>query len=144
MKSIIILLLALLNLNACNTSKVNESQDVLRLHDIWALQEISFNGLPLELDYNEIKRPVLELHVNDRKIFGNDSCNSIFGSIETLDKSAISFGKIGGTMMACPDMTISSAYTKALQQVRSYKLEGLNLLLFNAEGDEVLKFRKVD
>ena len=144
MKPIIILILALLNLNACNTSKVNTSQDVLRLHDIWALQEISFNGLPLELNYNEIKRPVLELHVNDRKIFGNDSCNSIFGSIETLDKNSISFGKIGGTKMACPNMAISTAYTKTLQQVRSYKLEGLSLLFFNADGDEILKFLKVD
>ncbi len=144
MKPIIILLLAILNLNACNTSKVSTSQDLLRLHDIWALQEISFNGLPLELDYNEIKRPVLELHVNDRKINGNDSCNSIFGSIETLDKSSISFGKIGSTMMACPNLTISTAYTKALQQVKSYKLEGLNLFFYNAKDEEVLRFLKVD
>ena len=144
MKPIVILTLTLLTICACNTSKVNTSQDVLKLHDIWALQEISFNGLPLELDYNEIKRPVLELHVNDRKIYGNDSCNSIFGSIETLDKGSISFGKIGGTRMACPNMTISAAYTKALQHVRSYKLEGLSLIFYNAEGDEILKFLKVD
>ena len=144
MKPILVLLLAILNLNACNTSKVSTSQDDLRLHDIWALEEISFNGLPLELDYNEIKRPVLELHVNDRKIYGNDSCNAIFGTIETLDRSSISFGKIGGTKMACPNMTISTAYIKALQQLRSYKLEGLSLLFYNAEGNEILKFLKVD
>jgi heat shock protein HslJ len=96
------------------------------------------------LDFNEIKRPVLELHINDRKIYGNDSCNSIFGSIETLDKSSISFGKIGGTRMACPNMTTSTAYTKALQQVKSYTLEGLNLILYNSEGDAVLRFLKVD
>ena len=97
-----------------------------------------------ELDFNEIKRPVLELHVNDRKIHGNDSCNSIFGSIETLDGSSISFGKIGSTMMACPNMTIANAYVKTLQQVKSYKLEGLNLTLYNIQGEEVLKFLKVD
>jgi heat shock protein HslJ len=144
MKPILILLLALLNLNACNTSKIDTSQDILKLHDIWALQEISFNGLPLELEYNEIKRPVLELHVNDRKIYGNDSCNSIFGSIETLDKGSISFGNIGSTRMACPNMTTSTAYTEALQQVKSYKLEGLSLILYSTEGDEILRFLKAD
>lgn len=144
MKPIVILLLALINLNACKTPKINTSQDITKLHDIWALQEISVNGLPLELDYSEIKRPILEVHVNDRKIFGNDSCNSIFGSIETLDNDLISFGKIGSTMMACPNMTISTEYSKALQKVRSYKLQGLNLILYDAEGDEVLRFLKVD
>jgi heat shock protein HslJ len=128
MKPMLILLLTLLNLTAFNTSRFNTSQDVFKLQDIWVLEEINFNGLPLELNYNAIKRPMLELHVNERKIYGNDSCNSIFGSIETLDKAAISFGKIGGTMMACPNMTISTAYLNTLQQVRSYKLDGLNLL----------------
>jgi heat shock protein HslJ len=144
MKPTLITLLILLNFNACKTSKDSMSQDISKLHDIWALEEISSNGLPLELDYNAIKRPVLELHVNDKKINGNDSCNSIFGSIEALDKGSISFGNIGATRMACPNMTISTAYTEALQEVRSYKLEGLNLFFYNAEGDEILKFLKVD
>jgi heat shock protein HslJ len=144
MKRIVILLLALQSLKACNTSKVQTSQDGLKLNDIWALQNISSNGIPLDLDYNEIKRPVLELHVNDRKIYGNDSCNSIFGSIEMLKKDSISFGNIGSTRMACINMTISTAYTKALKEVKFYKLDGLSLLFYNAEGDKILKFFKVD
>jgi heat shock protein HslJ len=144
MKRIVILLLALQSLKACNTSKVQTSQDGLKLNDIWALQNISSNGIPLDLDYNEIKRPVLELHVNDRKIYGNDSCNSIFGSIEMLKKDSISFGNIGSTRMACINMTISTAYKKALKEVKFYKLDGLSLLFYNAEGDKILKFFKVD
>jgi heat shock protein HslJ len=144
MKRIVILLLALQSLKACNTSKVQTSQDGLKLNDIWALQNISSNGIPLDLDYNEIKRPVLELHVNDRKMYGNDSCNSIFGTIEMLKKDSISFGNIGSTRMACINMTISTAYTKALKEVKFYKLDGLSLLFYNAEGDKILKFFKVD
>jgi heat shock protein HslJ len=141
MKRIVILLLALQSLKAC---KVQTSQDGLKLNDIWALQYISSNGIPLDLDYNEIKRPVLELHVNDRKMYGNDSCNSIFGTIEMLKKDSISFGNIGSTRMACINMTISTAYTKALKEVKFYKLDGLSLLFYNAEGDKILKFFKVD
>jgi heat shock protein HslJ len=144
MKRIVILLLALQSLKACNTSKVQTSQDGLKLNDIWALQNISSNGIPLDLDYNEIKRPVLELHVNDRKMYGNDSCNSIFGTIEMLKKDSISFGNIGSTRMACINMTVSTAYTKALKEVKFYKLDGLSLLFYNAEGDKILKFFKVD
>jgi heat shock protein HslJ len=144
MKRIVILLLALQSLKACNTSKVQTSQNGLKLNDIWALQNISSNGIPLDLDYNEIKRPVLELHVNDRKMYGNDSCNSIFGTIEMLKKDSISFGNIGSTRMACINMTISTAYTKALKEVKFYKLDGLSLLFYNAEGDKILKFFKVD
>jgi heat shock protein HslJ len=141
MKRIVILLLALQSLKAC---KVQTSQNGLKLNDIWALQNISSNGIPLDLDYNEIKRPVLELHVNDRKMYGNDSCNSIFGTIEMLKKDSISFGNIGSTRMACINMTISTAYTKALKEVKFYKLDGLSLLFYNAEGDKILKFFKVD
>tara|TARA_R110002110_G_scaffold36397_20_gene121458 strand:+ start:1324 stop:1758 length:435 start_codon:yes stop_codon:yes gene_type:complete len=144
MKRIVILLLALQSLKACNTSKVQTSQNGLKLNDIWALQNISSNGIPLDLDYNEIKRPVLELHVNDRKMYGNDSCNSIFGTIEMLKKDSISFGNIGSTRMACINMTVSTAYTKALKEVKFYKLDGLSLLFYNAEGDKILKFFKVD
>jgi heat shock protein HslJ len=144
MKTILFLSLILLNFNSCNTSKINASQDISRLHDIWALQEISVDGIPLEIDYQQMKRPILELHINDKKISGNDGCNSIFGAIETLEKNAISFGKIGGTKMACLNMTISAPYTNALQQVRSYELRGLNLLFYNAKKEEVLRFLKVD
>jgi len=144
MKSILILALIIVNLNSCNTSKIDTSHDILRLHDIWALQEIRVDGIPLDIDYQQLKRPILELHINDKEIFGNDGCNSIFGSIETLQKSSITFGKMGGTEMACPNMTISTSYTKALQQVRSYKLKGLNLLFYNAKDEEILRFLKVD
>ena len=144
MKVTLISLLLILTMSACNMSKNHVSEDISRLHDIWALKEISFNGLPLETDFSEIETPVLELHIKDRKIYGNDGCNAIFGSIEKLDENSISFGKIGGTKMACPNMIISNAFTKALLEVRTYKRKELRLYFYNAEGEELLRFLKVD
>ena len=144
MKSIIVSLLLILTMNACNMSKDQVSQDISNLHDIWALKEISFNGLPAETDFSEIKTPVLELHIKDKKIYGNDGCNAIFGNIEKLDGNSISFGKIGGTKMACPNMVIPTAYTKALHDARRYERKGLRLYFYNAEGEELLNFLKVD
>lgn len=118
--------------------------DSLRLHDIWVLRSISSNGLPAEMDYNDAKMPVLEIHVAEKKIFGNDGCNDMFGNIETLDATSISFGKIGSTKMYCPNMVLPTAYTKALLLVRTYKLKGLELFFFDLRDKEILRFQKVD
>ncbi|HBL80582.1 MAG TPA: heat-shock protein HslJ, partial [Aequorivita sp.] len=49
----------------------------MRLHDIWALKAI--NGEAIDRD-NFQKQPVLEIHLNEMKIFGNDGCNTMFGA----------------------------------------------------------------
>ena len=118
--------------------------DILLLHDIWVLRSISYEGLPAELDDKEMNMPVLEIHVVEKKLYGNDGCNDIFGSIETLDSTSISFVKIGATKMLCPNMVLPTAYTKALYQVRTYKRIGLELLLFDDDDKEILRFQKVD
>lgn len=113
----------------------------MRLNDIWALK--AMNGEAIDSD-NFQKQPVLEIHLNDMKILGNDGCNTMFGAIEKLDNKNISFGTIGGTKMACPNMKLSSKYTSALGKTKTYKLDGLQLFFYDAEGNELLKFQKVD
>ena len=44
----------------------------------------------------------------------------------------------------CQDMTNASAYNNAMKKVESYKLEGLELTLFNAEDQKLLVFFKED
>lgn len=41
-------------------------------------------------------------------------------------------------------MTNPNAYNNAMKKVESYKLEGLELTLFNAEDQEILVFLKGD
>ncbi|HBL80583.1 MAG TPA: heat-shock protein HslJ, partial [Aequorivita sp.] len=41
-------------------------------------------------------------------------------------------------------MALSSEYTAALGKAKTYKLDGLQLFFYDAEGNEVLKFQKVD
>ena len=109
----------------------------MRLHDIWALRAIDGNMIDVG---NFQKHPVLEIHLNDMKIFGNDGCNTMFGSIETLDEKTIVFGAIGGTKMACSNMELSSKYTSGLEKTKTYKLDGLQLYLYDADGNELLRF----
>jgi heat shock protein HslJ len=109
----------------------------MRLHDIWALRAIDGNMIDVG---NFQKHPVLEIHLNDMKIFGNDGCNTMFGSIETLDEKTIVFGAIGGTKMACSNMELSSKYTSGLEKTKTYKLDGLQLYLYDADGNELLRY----
>lgn len=116
----------------------------LRLHDIWAVERIQ--GIPFKMKQENSKneRPVLEIHLADKKILGNDGCNQFFGEIAKLTDTAIQFDKIGGTEMACPDMTTPQQFTAGLSQTASYKIGGLKLYFFNKKGEEVLSFQKVD
>lgn len=113
----------------------------MRINDIWALK--AMNGEAIDGN-NFQKHPVLEIHLNEMKIFGNDGCNNMFGNIESFDEKNIAFGAIGGTKMACRNMELSSKYTSALGKTKTYKLDGLQLYFYDADGNEVLKYQKVD
>ena len=133
----------LIILSACNVNKNNNStsNDLNALHDIWALTAL--NGEAFDRSSTR-KHPTLEIHVADMKYMGNDGCNSIFGSIETLTPDAIQFGMMAGTKMMCPNMQVSNDYTTALQSAISFKRKELNLYFFDNTGKEVLVYKKVD
>lgn len=114
------------------------------IHDIWLLKSISHQGLPAETDYKGINMPVLEIHVKERKIYGNDGCNDLFGTITTLEPNLISFGSIGGTKKFCPNMILPNAFIKTLGQVTAYRREKLELLLFDNNSNEIMRLRKID
>lgn len=115
-----------------------------KLHDIWALQALNGKDISAKTNKKPNKTPMLELFIADKRIGGTDGCNSLFGSIETLNEKKIQFSKMGSTKMACPNMEVSNAFTNALEETSTYKIENLHLYLYNAEGDELLKFKKVD
>lgn len=124
---------------------IEKKQDTkLRLNDIWAVQSIQ--GQPFKNGKAEVrsKRPMLEIHLADRRIMGNDGCNQIMGKLEKVTDTAIKFGPISGTKMACPDMKTLDKFTSSLSQTVSYKISDLKLYLFDKNGEELLVFKKVD
>ncbi|WP_432410486.1 DUF4377 domain-containing protein [Rasiella sp. SM2506] len=124
---------------------LDKKQDpTFRLHDIWALQAINGKDISSETHQKPNKQPTLEIFVAEKRIAGTDGCNSLFGSIETLTETQLSFSKMGSTKMMCPSMKVPNAFTEALSNTQTYKIEKLNLYFYNAEGDEVLQFVKVD
>ncbi len=129
--------------SSCNTNKhseqIDRNPDINRIHDIWVLKTIKGK------DFTKTnKHPILEIYVADKKVIGNDGCNRISGNLIELNTSSIKFGRMAGTKMACPNMEITDLFNQCLQDVRTYKIGTLELIFFDSENSELLRFKKID
>ncbi len=124
-----------------NTKKIEEKSNKpnQRLHDIWGVKRI--NGKPINRKTN---LPTMEIDLAQMRIFGNDGCNNYNGAITEVSDTKIAFGKIASTRMMCREMEISDKFNEAMEKVKGYRLEELNLILVDKTGKEVLAFVKGD
>ena len=75
---------------------------------------------------------------------GSDGCNNLTGSY-VLKGETITFSKIAGTMMACPDAAgTERAFKQALPNTRRWKITGDGLELYNADGTRLARFEARD
>jgi heat shock protein HslJ len=59
----------------------------------------------------------------------------------TLEGRKLSFSRMAGTMMACPDgMDVERAFHTALQTVTRWRIDGDTLELFDVAGESVASF----
>jgi heat shock protein HslJ/uncharacterized membrane protein len=112
-----------------------------RLNDIWVLT--TFNQQPLNRDEFAKGLPVVEFHLNDKRVFGSTGCNRISGGFEAKGKK-ITFGQMATTRMACPDMAFEQDFLKAItRNTLNYALDKGRLILTDDEGMQ-LEFKKTD
>ena len=114
------------------------------IHDIWVLEAIEGVLIPKPAENDKLQTPVLEINVTEMKVMGSDGCNRIAGAINFLDGEKLEFGNMAVTRMMCNNMEIADNFNKTLPTVRKFKKEGLNLILLNESGKEVLRLKKVD
>ncbi len=130
---------------ACTTTQktislTQEVNQMTRLHDIWALEEMDGIGTPSDLQ----KHPTLEIFVQDKKALGNDGCNSFSGSIKKISETEITFGPMISTKMACENMAFSKTFNTKMIETNFYTLEKNHLVLYNSKHEELMRFKKVD
>lgn len=124
---------------------IEKIQDmVLRINDIWILKSIKGEGITPSQTNKRGKIPQIEFHIADMKVMGNDGCNNFFGSIKSIDNKNLRFGLLAGTKMACIRTDISDKFNTALIRVSKYKIENLQLILSDEQGNELLMFKKTD
>ena len=139
MKERVLIFLALITIIYGCTTKEVEGFNVNRLHDIWALESIA--GEKITIDETVKNLPMLEIYVEEERVHGNTSCNTIDGKVE-IDKNNITFYDIITTEMACPG-DLEQKFLSALDKVNNYKIEKLKLYLYE-DDQEIMIFQKID
>lgn len=98
----------------------------------WYLTEV--DGSPVSPTAGD-KQPHMLLDPVEKQATGFAGCNNFFGSYE-LNGSSLTFGPMGATRMACPDLEtgLEASVFEALENTREWKIEGGDLLLLEANG----------
>lgn len=119
--------------------EVAAATDSTALEGAWAIRTVK-GAAPGETE----KTPMLQFTLAEHRVHGNAGCNVINGTFELDPKnpSALTFGPMITTMMACPNMEAETAVLQALAQVQSFRVEGETLYLCDASGAELLSLEK--
>lgn len=119
--------------------KKNENEVNRNLHDVW---------VAVRIDGNPINRmaavPRMEINLTEMRVSGNDGCNEYTGKINEATAKSLEFGNLAVTKKMCMNMETADKFNKAMSQVASYQLNGLNLTFFDKNGKELVTFLKID
>lgn len=89
------------------------------------------------------REPHLILHPASRRVSASGGCNRLTGSFEREGDRLI-FGKMAGTLMACPDgMGIEKLFHQALGQASRFRITRQHLELLDAAGNVVADLEAV-
>ena len=89
------------------------------------------------------REPHLILQPAQTRVAGSGGCNRLAGGY-TLAGERITFGRVAGTMMACPQgMEQERLFLEALSMVARWRIEGQRLELVDARGEVLLRFEAV-
>ncbi len=100
----------------------------------WRVVELS--GIPVATPLHG-ERPSILFDAAKRQATGYAGCNRFFGGYD-LDGAALTFGLMGATKMACPDLEegLETEFFKVLHATRRWEIVGASLRLLS--GDAVL------
>jgi len=86
------------------------------------------------------REPHLVLRSEDHRVDGLGGCNRISGNY-ILAGNRITFGEMASTMMACADgMDTERTFLEALACVKTWKITGEHLELFDGNGSVLARF----
>lgn len=103
----------------------------------WKLTRLE--GKPVIVRENQ-REPHLVFRAQQNRVTGFGGCNSLSGAYN-LSGSEITFSGIAATQMACiQGMDIEAAFFAALGRVRSWKIIGEHLELYDARGSPLALF----
>ena len=89
----------------------------------------------IQLDGRAVKPEEGKFYVmflaEENRFAGVGACNRLTGAYKTDGKRTLKIGPLAATMMACPGMDEEEAFTKMLESVTHYDMDGPMLLLLS-------------
>ena len=133
----ILLFCILFSLQACTSEDTSSTAELGNTY--WKLTELEGNPVVMAENQREMK---LTLR-GENKVTGFGGCNSFFGSYEN-DEETLSFSQLAATRMFCAEtMDKESQFMTSLSAVKTYKITGQTLQLFDADGKLLARFEAV-
>jgi len=124
-------------LTFCTSSSETTTNPLI--NDIWALEFLK--GVDYQPNSSTQERPIIEIHLKDKKVSGNTGCNSMNGVVK-VEEDQIEFSDIITTEKFCSE-SIEQEFLIALGMANNYKIEKLKLYLFE-DDEEIIIFQKID
>lgn len=115
----------MLSMQSCKSSKnvVSTSTD---LSGEWEIIEIKGSSV-VPAEHQPF--PFIGFDLTEGRFYGSSGCNRMMGEVvKGAKNNALSFGKVAGTMMLCPNMDIEQSVLKMLESVKNYKSTDANLI----------------
>lgn len=111
-----------------------------RLHGKWIITKA--DTILISKDTFEHKQPELNFDVYEGRVSGNDGCNLFNGGLRFRENEIV-FGMMAGTLMACPNMDLSSVIAGSITDKKlRYKFENQLVLM---EGEkEIMLLKRAD
>lgn len=137
---ILIMATLIVGLSSCsifkkNTNKEHSTTETMQLKgNKWQLIEVDGKAIPAQVNGR-----VPYLQFEDNMYAANAGCNTLSGALSITGKNNIKLAQGVSTMMACPELEIEQALSKALVSADNYTLTGESLSL-NKGAKTLAKF----
>ena len=128
-------------LGASKCSKGGQLDAMKRLAEgQWQLTELAGKAVELPAD---VERPYLAFDPAESSVSGFGGCNRLMGKVEVVGDQ-LGFPGLGSTKRLCAEGSkLEDAFTGALRQVSSFKLNGDKLTLLGDGARELLSLTQV-
>ena len=87
------------------------------------------------------REPWIVLDPGSKRATGSGGCNRISGSYET-GNGTLRFSPMISTQMACPSMETETAFLRALNATRRYRIQGRTLELMDGDGKPLVRLEE--
>lgn len=144
-RNIVVLMMAVLALASCSALKKNsgkpdsDNASATIIGKKWQLIEIGGKAVS-----GQVNGRVPFLKLEEKSYSANGGCNGIGGELTFSTNGKIKFAQGMSTMMACPDMSIEQALSKALITADNYSLSNGILSLNKAKMAPLATFKLME